>query len=304
MARIHVVYKEYFVGGFLIFATLALLTLIFATLVKNNLFVDQYQLHTVFQDKSDMNVGAKVKISGITVGQVSEISFNSENKIEVVMQIKISYQYLIRNNSVATIIQERFPISDRIIAISPGTKDYPMLEDGMTVNAKEMLSLDIILQQTLNAFSDLTVIIDKIKKGEGTLGALVQKDDLYRQLDAVVAEALPLLRHGNKLIAQLNDITGKVNGVMDSVPAVMTTAEGTLGQVGSFLASANGLIDSLNVITGKISALLDKMPVVVNQGQGLMQNTNDLMNGVKKIWPISSKIKQESEDPPIFIDKE
>jgi ABC-type transporter Mla subunit MlaD len=302
--RFHVIYKEYFVGAFLIVATMALVALIFATLAKRDVFSDRYTLRAVFNNKSDIKAGAKIKIRGMKVGQVKDIYFNPDKKIELLLNIQAKYQDMIRANSVATIFQERFPISDRIISISVGTEDHPILEDNMHIKTEEMLILSVVMDKVIRAFDDLSQIVVKIKNGEGTLGALLNRDDLYHNLNTMSSKGILALNRSNRLLTQLNAIAGKAEEMVDTLSPKVRAAGQSLDEVPRIIESVQALLDSATYLIGKINTFTSGLPGVLGKGEDLLDDADDVVGAVKDMWPVRGKIKGQTEDPPLFIDKE
>jgi len=301
--RIHVVYKEYFVGAFLIFATLTLIAMLLATLAKKDLFQDRYSLKTVFTNKSDMSVGAAIKIRGMKIGEVTSLGFNDEHKIELTLEIDSKYQSIIRNNSVATLIQERFPISDRIISISLGDPKEPVLEDGMYIKADEGPDLDLVIKKALKTFDEITGMIDKISRGEGTVGAILNREDLYNNIMTLSRQGVTILNSSNQLVNQANQIAGKANTLIDTLNPMLSTTNAVLKDVPELLQTVKSMLDTAKLLLSSVNAAAANLPEVVDQGQKLMGSADELMGAVKNTWPFSSKVATESNDPPLFIEE-
>jgi phospholipid/cholesterol/gamma-HCH transport system substrate-binding protein len=300
--RIHLVYKEYFVGGFLIVATLTLAVLILATLSKNDLFEERYHLKAVYDTKSDLSVGAKIKISGMKVGEVTDLYFNSENKIEFVLEIQTKYQHMIRQNSVAQLFQERFPISDRIINITLGTEKFPALEDGMYIRTAEQLNLDTLVGRITGIVDNVGEIIARLNRGEGTAGKVLVDEGLYRDIRGITGTAGSAARNANNLLAQLNTTVAQVNQLIDTLKPIASSAKNGMQELPVLLSKVENLLDSVSLIISKAGGIADNVPGVINKGEDLMGNVDDVLGAVKKTWPISSKVEADPDDPPLFIE--
>jgi phospholipid/cholesterol/gamma-HCH transport system substrate-binding protein len=301
--RFHVAYREYFVGGFLILATLTLIAMLLATLSKKDLFQDTYHLKTVFTSKSDMSVGAAIKIRGMKVGEVTDLGFNDDNKIELTLEIQSKYQRMIRSNSIATLIQERFPISDRIINISLGDPKLPLLEDGMFIKADEGPDLDLVIKKALKTFDEITQMVDRISHGQGTVGAVLNREDLYNNILAASQQGVTILKSSNQLITQVNQIAVKADNLIDTLKPMLNSTNTALRDVPELLQKVKTLLDSATFLLSNVNAAATNLPEVVDQGQKLMGNADELMGAVKNTWPISTKLATEVNDPPLFIEE-
>ncbi|MBL8025028.1 MAG: MCE family protein [Fibrobacteres bacterium] len=301
--RIHVVYKEYFVGAFLILATLTLIALILATLAKNEFLEKKYFLKTVYPTRSGMAVGAKVKIAGMTIGQISDLYFTPEYKIEFVLEIQKRYQPLIRSNSVAALTQEGF-ISDKIVDISIGDQKLDMLEDNMYINPKpEVLNIDSLMVKAVKTVDNVAEIIDRINRGDGTVGKILVKEDLYNDIRGISGAAVTSTGHVNNLLTQLNTTADQVNGMLRDLKPVLKNGSDASAQLPGILERVKGLLDSAALLAGDVHGVTGNLPAVMGQSQDLMGNVDDIMGAVKKTWPISSKLEPAPNDPPLFIEK-
>lgn len=302
MARIHLQHKEYFVGGFLLVATLALLGLLLATLAKNDVFADSYHLRMVLPSKSDLAVGAKVKIRGMKVGMVTELGFNQDGLIEIVLQIETKYQAMIRENSEASLIQERFPISDRIVDITQGIEPARILEDNMTLRVKPPLDLDAVMQKALSALDNLTQIVARINRGEGTVGAILTRNELYDQINVIAGKGIRTMDNANGLLTQLNGVAGKANSLIDSLRPAIDSASVSAQDLPAIMKSVQTLLDTVNVLVSGIKAMTGDVAPLLNKGEGLLNDAGDVMGAAKNTWPLSGKVPTETEDPPVFIE--
>lgn len=300
--RIHLVYKEYFVGGFLIVATLTLLGLLLATLAKNDLFEDHYSLKAVYDTKSDLAVGAKIKISGMKVGEVTDLYFNNENKIEFVLEIQSKYQHMIRQNSIAQLFQERFPISDRIINITIGSEKYPILEEGMYIRTAEQLNLDTVVTKVTRIVDNVGEIIARLNRGEGTAGKLLVDEGLYNDIRSISGSATGATKQANTLLIQLNSTVAQVNKLIDTLKPIASSAKSGMQEVPALLVKVQNLLDSVSQIVSKAGGIADNVPGLLNKGEDLMGSVDDVLGAAKKTWPLSGKVEADPDDPPIFIE--
>ncbi len=300
--RIHVVYKEYFVGAFLIAATLTLILLLLATLAKTEFLEKKYILKVVYPTRAGMSVGAKVKISGMTVGQIEDLYFTPDYKIEFLLEIQKRYQPLIRANSVAALTQESF-ISDKIVDISIGADSLDMLEDGMYIKPKqEALNIDELTVKAVKTIDNITEIIDRINRGDGTVGKILVKEELYGDIKSISGTAVSAAEQGNTLLGQLNTTAAQVNSMLKQSETIINSANTASGELPEILAKVKGLLDSATVLMGYVNGMGSEAPGLMYKGENLMGSVDDVLGAVKRTWPISSKLDPSPNDPPLFIE--
>ncbi|EPG67235.1 mammalian cell entry protein Mce [Leptospira wolffii] len=179
-----------------------------------------------FKNSEGIKVGNKVTVQGVPFGYVSNIrliQINEEGavlppgevgvatRVEVTILLKEpvrmyeNYDIAIRNESL---------LSGRVISIDPGTSEST--EEGkvgqrsfQTVDYKSGPLKGRVLQDPLvslseliaenrgdirRTFSNVADITTKINSGDGTLGRLINRDDLHTNVNTVLTDAQIVLR--------------------------------------------------------------------------------------------------------------
>jgi len=147
---------------------------------QKNMFNPVFKLTTTFYNVSGLQVGNNIRFAGINVGIVDNIKIINDSTVKVDMLIKKNVKQFIRNDCEVAIGSEGL-IGDRILIITQGTSDSPLVKEGQQLVSAEPVELDAImasLQVTaVNAevISDqLAEIMVNINSGNGTLGRLIQ----------------------------------------------------------------------------------------------------------------------------------
>jgi phospholipid/cholesterol/gamma-HCH transport system substrate-binding protein len=171
-----------FVGGGLVLFVFA----IFIIGKQKNLFNPVFKLSTTFYNVSGLQVGNNIRFSGVNVGTVDNINIINDSTVMVDMFIKREVQPFIKTDSKVAIGSEGL-IGDRLLIITQGSSISTLAKDGQQLISAEPVELDAILASLLvtaiNAeiiSKELSEIMIKINKGEGTLGRLIQ--------DSIIAE--------------------------------------------------------------------------------------------------------------------
>jgi phospholipid/cholesterol/gamma-HCH transport system substrate-binding protein len=162
-------------GGFALFVIA-----IFFIGKQKNLFNPVFRLTTTFYNVSGLQVGNNVRFSGITVGTVDNIRIINDSTVRVDMLIKKSVQQFIKTDC-ETGIGSSGLIGDRVLIITQGSTEAPIVKDNQQIVSKEPVETDAImasLQITAgNAeiiSQQLAEIMFKVNSGSGTLGRLIQ----------------------------------------------------------------------------------------------------------------------------------
>ena len=177
----------FIIGGLVIFVIA-----IFLIGKQENLFDPVFKINTTFNNVSGLEVGSNIRYSGITVGTVDNITIIDDTTVRVDMLIKSSVQQFIKNDCEAGIGSSGI-IGDRILIITQGSSDAPLVKEGAYIVSKEPVETDAIME-SLQITADNAAIISyeladimiNINSGKGTLGRLIQDTTIAENLDRTI----------------------------------------------------------------------------------------------------------------------
>jgi phospholipid/cholesterol/gamma-HCH transport system substrate-binding protein len=155
---------------------------------RQKLFSDTFQVSGIFSDISGLQVGNNVRFSGINVGIIDGIEQITDSTVRVDMQIVERTRKFIKKNAIAIIGSDGL-VGGKIIVIIPGISGKPELEDNDEIKTARQVNMDEILFQlkitsdnAARITGDLSVIMNNIRSGRGTIGMLL--------MDSIFAENL------------------------------------------------------------------------------------------------------------------
>lgn len=143
---------EVYVGSFVIFAALALALLAFniaGTQLRGG--GDSYTLYASFSNIGGLKVRAPVKLGGVVVGRVEEISLDVENYLPVVRLAMFKDKGVYPETSSLAILTSGL-LGEQYIGINPGfiDDDIEMLLDGDSIeDTKSALVLEDLIGQLI-----------------------------------------------------------------------------------------------------------------------------------------------------------
>ena len=177
----------FIIGGLVIFVIA-----IFIIGKQEHLFDPVFKISTTFKNVSGLETGSNVRYSGINVGTVDDIKIINDTTVRVEMLIKRSVQQFIKDDCEAG-IGSAGVIGDRILVITQGGEDAPLVKDGAFIGSKEPVEADAIMVSTQitadNAAiitGQLAEIMIKINSGNGTLGRLLQDSTIAENIDRTI----------------------------------------------------------------------------------------------------------------------
>jgi len=176
--------------GLFVAVGLALFVLaIFIIGKQKNLFNPVFKITTTFYNVSGLQVGNNIRFSGINVGTVDRISIINDSTVRVEMLVRKEVQQFIKTDSDVTIGSEGL-IGDRLLIITQGSTDAPVVSEGDELFSDEpvetdaiMASLEITAANAEIITFQLAEIMIKINSGEGTLGRLIQDTTFAENLN-------------------------------------------------------------------------------------------------------------------------
>ena len=127
-------------GIFVIFVVLAAWAII-ETLGTVDLFSRGYHVSAAFATVQDLKIGDRVKMAGVEIGRVSDITLTN-NKVSVVM--KLCENAVVRTDSKATI---KFTglMGQNFVAVDFGSPTSEKIKDGMEITGLEQPDLSSIM---------------------------------------------------------------------------------------------------------------------------------------------------------------
>lgn len=159
---------------------------------QKNLFNPVFEISANFKNISGLQVGNMIRFSGISVGTVDDINIINDSTIKVDMLIRKEVMQYIKKDCIVSIGSEGL-IGDRLMVITHGSPDAPLVKEGDMLASVEPVETDAImasLQVTAgNAeyiSAQLAEIIFNVNSGKGTIGRLIQDTTIAENLSATM----------------------------------------------------------------------------------------------------------------------
>ena len=153
---------------------------------KQQLFRSTFRLSGVFKDVGGLQAGNNVRLSGINVGTIDNVTIISDTSVRVVILVDESTRKFIKKDAVASIGSEGL-MGNKVLIINPGTGDKKIIEDNDIIATTQPTEIDEILKSlkttidnTADITGDLAKIATNIESGKGTIGRLMM-DKSWRQ---------------------------------------------------------------------------------------------------------------------------
>jgi len=132
-------------------------------------FEPTYTIYVDFENPGGLQTGAPVKVSGVKVGSIEEMQFrggvvdektgNPVAPIRLVAAIEKRYQKALPENS-RFFVTSQGVLGEMFLAIQPGSKDKPPLQDGAVVSGVSPPRLDLLLSESYELLHKAYVAIN------------------------------------------------------------------------------------------------------------------------------------------------
>jgi len=217
---------------------------------KQQLFRSTFRLTGVFADVAGLQAGNNVRLSGINVGTIENISIISDTSVRVEILVDESIRKFIKKDAIAIIGSEGL-MGNKILIINPGTGGKKEIENNDVIQTAPPINMDdilISLKSTMDNASDITsdlsTITNNIQSGKGTIGRLIMDKSWRENFDSTFAN----FKKGSARFVTLMDKENEVDGIL---LALKSTIENTsnitsdLSKITNSLQSGEGTIGRL-----------------------------------------------------------
>ncbi|HUK46351.1 MAG TPA: MlaD family protein [Terriglobales bacterium] len=262
----------FLVGGILLFSIG-----LFLIGSESQLFGHHFTVYAQFNNIDTLTTGAKVRVSGMDAGEITNIQVPQGPSKEFRLQLNVDEKFrpIVRKDSLASIETEGM-VGNKFVNIKKGRENSPECPPGCTLPTQEPVSIGELMRQgsdmvsnmqstvqhvngliegvspkieqmasnSVNLTGNANAIVANIRHGRGAAGQLLSDDGVASNVDTTIANA-------KQTSASLKQASGKVNVMISDVqrtdlPDVHRTLNNTRDlthqvdqAVGTFLAPGN-----------------------------------------------------------------
>jgi phospholipid/cholesterol/gamma-HCH transport system substrate-binding protein len=181
-----IAWSELKVGMLGVVAIALAAALILAVGGQGGFFWQRYPLKVRFEDVEGLKAGAIVRLNGMEVGKVTDVSFAGA-EVEVVMEVSRSVRPLITSHSEAAMGTLSL-LGEPIVVIRAAATGTP-LPDGAYVPSGRVGGIAALASSTSRGMDEAAHLLAELRRGEGSLGRLLTDDSLYHATERLVSAA-------------------------------------------------------------------------------------------------------------------
>jgi len=311
--------SERAVGFLVILGTAAILMSVIFIGQEKQVFERRVSLQTQFSNAGGLAVGAEVRLSGILVGSVKFVGLTDEGNVLVEMEIRRSVFHRIHEDSRA-LVKTIGLLGDNYVDVSVGGPESPPVAEGAMITGIDPVdigsviaeagpTLDDIGQSIANVreltrkladedsdiaqlLSNLRKITDSVAKGQGTVGKIIQDDEAYNELIALVQAARdgtkkfgeaaerannilaeaegdvdPLLSDTRAAAANVRDVAATLQESLESLPGIMKDLEKSAYNLEVFLGNLVDVSEDLKLGSPRIPEMLAEGQTAISEAR-------------------------------------
>lgn len=180
-------------GALVLGGLLLLLLTIFLIGSQKNLFDSTFKAQVKYKNVSGLQIGNFVRLAGINIGTVEDIGILNDSTVNVTLALKNSKHKFIKSDAMASIGSDGL-MGDKLIEIVHGSDSSPVIKENGYLIGKDPLEMSTIMKKLSvvadNAASlteNLSGIVYKINSGQGSLGRLLNSNQLAKSLEGTMA---------------------------------------------------------------------------------------------------------------------
>jgi phospholipid/cholesterol/gamma-HCH transport system substrate-binding protein len=223
----------------------------------------RYELKTKFANVQGLKSGAIVRVAGVEVGKVTDIEFVGA-EVQVAVEVNEEQQSRITDQSRASIGSLSL-LGEPTIEISPASAGTPLKDGDFIQSERSAGQFSAAAENATQTLEQTTALIKELRAGRGTMGKLFTDDQLYREMNELIASAEAvttainggrgtlgklvndpaMYQQANVAVANLQEITRRINAGEGSIGRLLHD-----DQMAKSLSSASANVDQ---VTGKLS---------------------------------------------------
>ena len=267
-------WSELKIGIMAVVALFIAAALILALGGEGGFFWERYNLKVKFANAGGVQQGSPVRVSGVTVGAVTDINFVG-SEVEMLLELREDMQQRVTTTSRATIGSVSL-LGEGAVDINASTTGTPIPEWGYVPSDAPPAQLADVTAQANRGIAEITALMQDIRAGKGTVGKLMTDEQLYRELHEFIASARDVtqgLARGKGTLGQLlnnPDSARQLEASLRNLTAITNKINAGQGSIGQ-LMNDPALAKNLNEVTANFSSLSAR----INKGEGTM---GQLMN--------------------------
>ncbi len=258
--------RAFAVGVFIFIALVIFIIGVLTLGGQRKTFSNMVEAKAVFKDINGLQEGNNVWYAGVKIGTIRKVKFTPEGQVEVTMGIEESSQQYIRKDVKAKVGTDGL-IGNRIIVLTGGTPQAPVIADGDLITADSAMNMEEMMstlqannKNLLDITNDFKTVSERLANGQGTIGRLLNDESIATSLEVTLTTLKRTMSQTEELTNNLSDYTAKLQQkgslsndlITDTV--VFSKLRSSVSQIEGLTKTAHEVINTLNTTTKTVNA--------------------------------------------------
>jgi phospholipid/cholesterol/gamma-HCH transport system substrate-binding protein len=226
-----------------------------------------YRVSAAFREAGQLVPGADVRISGVNVGRVAEISSRG---VDSIVTVEVYPQYAPLPASTRAILRQKTLLGEGYVQLSAGPRTGRMLRDGATIPVAQVQATQS-LDQVLGAFDKPTQRNFEALLN-GTAAALAGRG---QDLNNALGNLNPATTELTAVVGVLNEQQGNVRRLISTGATVLGTLGSRSAQLRTLITAGDQVLASTAARNAALSATVDALPPFL----GRLRSTLRVLDG-------------------------
>ena len=314
-------------SGLLVGVFFTVAVMIFGLVLYTKLFtsgmigVEEYKLHSTFDKALGLRPGTRVQISGVDVGQISDMKIEGDG-VYMEFTLRKQFQNWITDSAQVYAIRDQNLISARVVTIEAHRGKGRVLEDGDYLPPGKAQDIETVLETANEILGRVNLLIDAadtlvaMAMDTGTtIGALFGSRALYDNLNRQLVRLDNITLSGSRAISQMTllmdtlqvmvpPLLNRFDAVANDVSTIMTDLKPLPQKLDDLLGNVDGMMGKMDNTFGRVDGLLNEVGLVTSglsdfmeSTEQTLQNADDLMAGMSNMWIIRRSMPSKDSVP-------
>jgi phospholipid/cholesterol/gamma-HCH transport system substrate-binding protein len=282
--------RTWAIGLFLILGAGFFTAILFLIGDRHKVFDKHVDFYSEFADLGGLPSGAKVRVSGLDAGEVTNIEIPASplSKFRLKLQVRANARGLIRTDSVVSIKTEGV-VGDKYVSIRAGTSNAAEAKNGATLPSKEPFDTEAVIEKGSALLNDVQNSINDI---HGRLDvALDSVTKTVSHVDGLVMGVQPDIRsmasNGSQITGTVNDLVSDLNagkgpaGMLLKDKAMKQQLQATLSNAHQASLNLSDASSRAGQIVADVQSrnLASKAQMSLDNVQAMSQQLNETIKG-------------------------
>jgi phospholipid/cholesterol/gamma-HCH transport system substrate-binding protein len=275
-------------------ALLIFMAMIVGAAWKQGWFLPRENFSIRFPSANGLFVGTPVLLTGLKVGEVKDVDLDEEGRVEVLVSVLSRYASQLREDASAT-SERTFVIGEKIISLSAGSRDRPVLAPGSELLGHEAMELtDILSARHMGRyFETFELLMEQLSALVGAAGSdEANLASLYKQLH----KSLKGIEHLSQDMRILRtDVLGtqETRLLLSNLSKASRDMEVVMAELRTALPRLNSMSGEFQHMMPNVAKALQESVVTLQA----MQRTFFLRSGVKEVLEEQPELRVPASNP-------